>query len=385
MTRILNFENNLNFFFETQITFLKNLFLPEFFLDFVDFLLIYCVNSTETIFWNYFFSSYYTVNFFLFITDYSDFIVLTQFAETPALFNAVSQISLANILNSNLNIVNIIFSNGTVIENLFSNFFFIFDYIFIIIIIIFFFLKWNYDYLIVTESQRSSLIVFYESIIYSWINFVSLKFESYDEALCVIIIWPWCVFLIFTHIFAFDNNESFFIFIEWGLPVIYGYLLLSEHIWNFGQYFFVYLNGSKGRRLLTITLIEDLVSFIIILSRVSLQVVRGLICGFFHDFFREMSEYLFDTWFLYYEFISNTTPQSLFVKKDLFLFFVDVYIIAFTLLFIYAILFLQLLFLVIAVWIFCRCWFISSVTNSTSNHKNFDIKFSNVNFNKILK
>lgn len=385
MTRILNFENNLNFFFESQITFLKNLFLPEFFLDFVDFLVIYCTDSTETIFWNYFFSSYYTMNFFLFIMDYNDFIVLTQLSETPALLNAVSQISLLNSLNSNLNLVNTIFSNSSVLENLFSNFFFVFDYIFIIIIVIFFFLKWNYDYLTVVESQRSSLILFYENIIYSWVNFVSLKFESYDEALCVVIIWPWCVFLIFTHIFAFDNNESFFIFIEWGLPVIYGYLLLSEHIWNFGQYFFVYLNGSKGRRLLTVTLIEDLVSFIIILSRVSLQVVRGLICGFFHDFFREMSEYLFDTWFLYYEFISNTNPQSLFVKKDLLLFFIDVYIIAFTLLFIYAVLFLQLLFLVIAVWIFCRCWFISSVANLTFNNTNFDKILSNTNFNKILK
>jgi hypothetical protein len=223
-------------------------------------------------------------------------------------------------------------------------------------------MKLHFDYLMLQEINRSAITLFYESIVYSWVNFVSLKFESFDEALCIIVIWPWCFFLVFTHIFSIDNNESFFIFVEWGLPVLYGYLLLVEHVWNFGQYILVYLNGAVGRRSYFITLVEDVVSFIILLSRVTLQVVRGLICGFFHDFFREVAEYLFDTWLVYYESVANLTITTIFVRKDILLFFFDLYIVAFVLLFIYAILFLQLLFLVIAVWIFCRCWFVSYPT-----------------------
>lgn len=359
MIRLLDFETNTTFLTDLQLNFIKTVFLPEFILNFIDFANIYNFTNNQSLFWNYFFATYYTSNFFLFIVNYTEFLVLIKLSPTPSIFNIFSQISLTNTLTANLNLNLVTTLNSTITSTLFSNFFFIFDYTFIFLISLLFFLKWNYDFLTICESDRSNFILFYENILYSWTNFSSLKFESYDEALCIIIIWPWCIFLVFTHIFTFENNESFFIFIEWGLPVIYGYLILNEHIWNFGQYFFVYLNGARGRKVLLVTLIEDLVSFIIILSRVSLQVVRGLICGFFHDFFREMSEYLFDTWFLYYEFLSSSAPTPLFLQKDLILYFIDLYIIAFILLFIYAILFLQLLFLVIAVWIFCRCWFIS--------------------------
>ena len=194
-----------------------------------------------------------------------------------------------------------------------------------------------------------------------WVRFRGIKFESYEEAICIIIIWPWCIFLIFTHIFSPENNEIFFIFIEWGLPIIYGYLVLLESMILFGSYFFIYLNGARGRKLLFVTLIEDIISFIILLSRVTLQMVRGIICGLYHDFFRELIEYTVDTWESYW-FYSNW--QLPFFKNyyiiDFSMFFIDWYIISFTLLFIYIILFLQLLFLLIAVWLFCRCWFIST-------------------------
>jgi hypothetical protein len=89
--------------------------------------------------------------------------------------------------------------------------------------------------------------------------------------------------------------------------------------------------------------------------------VRGVICGLYHDFFRELIEYTIDTWESYWFYSGWQLP---FFKNyyliDFFFFFLDWYIISFTLLFIYIILFLQLLFLLIAVWLFCRCWFISS-------------------------
>jgi len=46
---------------------------------------------------------------------------------------------------------------------------------------------------------------------------------------------------------------------------------------------------------MTITLIEDVINFMILLARVTLQMVRGIICGLYHDFFREVTEYLIDT------------------------------------------------------------------------------------------
>jgi hypothetical protein len=111
---------------------------------------------------------------------------------------------------------------------------------------------------------------------------------------------------------------------------------------------------------MVITLLEDLAAFLIILARISLQIVRGLLCGFFHDFFRELSEYLLDSWELYYNYVSPNFP---FVGNswalDLVLYGINWYLMLFMLMFIYVILFLQLVFLLIAVWLFCRCWFIS--------------------------
>jgi hypothetical protein len=104
-------------------------------------------------------------------------------------------------------------------------------------------------------------------------------------------------------------------------------------------------------------------------------VVRGIICGLYHDFFKELTEYIIDTWESYRLYAIWQVP---FIKKyyslDYIFFFFNWYIISFILLFIYIILFLQLLFLIIAVWLFCRCWFIS--TKITLN------KYQTYNFNK---
>jgi hypothetical protein len=50
------------------------------------------------------------------------------------------------------------------------------------------------------------------------------------------------------------------------------------------------LNGGRGRRSLLVTVVEDILTFFIVIIRVSLQVVRGLLCGFFHNFFREVAD-----------------------------------------------------------------------------------------------
>ena len=176
------------------------------------------------------------------------------------------------------------------------------------------------------------------------------------------VLWPWCFLLVFTHAFLVDNHEVLFIFIEWGLPIVCGFFLLFEHLWNFGSYFFIYLNGGRGRRSLVITLIEDVLTFFIVIIRVSLQVVRGLLCGFFHNFFRELNDMAIDLYHLYVQYTDWSIPflTSASPFMDFIFFCAKWYLIGFLLLFTYAIMFLQLLFLVIAVWLFCRCWFISS-------------------------
>ena len=49
----------------------------------------------------------------------------------------------------------------------------------------------------------------------------------------------------------------------------------------------VYLMGIRTRKFILINMIEDLVAIIIMVARVSLQMVRGIIVGMFHLICRE--------------------------------------------------------------------------------------------------
>lgn len=212
-----------------------------------------------------------------------------------------------------------------------------------------------------SDYKRVVISVYYEKFITTWINVTGIKFESYEETLCVVVFWPWCIFLVFTHFFGIENNEFFFIFIEWGLPVLIGIMILIESFWLFGCHIFTYLTGSKGRRSFLATMAEDLIAFTILMSRVCLQIVRGVICGLYHDFFREISDMLVDNWGDFWIFSNSgiSIDNSNFLLAFI-IFFIDIYLLAMALFFIYFILFLQLLFLLIAVWLFCRCWLMSS-------------------------
>lgn len=210
-----------------------------------------------------------------------------------------------------------------------------------------------------SKFYNYNFISFYKNFINLWVSFTGIKFESFEETFCVIVLWPWCIFLVFTHVFFLENNEVFFVFMEWGLPVIIGFMIILESLWVFGCHIFIYLTGSRGRRFFFIVIIEDLVAFSILLSRVTLQIVRGIICAFYHDFFRDIFElitYLWDDIFVFSDI--GLFEEGLLLR--FLIFFVDIYFMSMMLFFVYFILFLQLLFLLIAVWLFCRCWFISS-------------------------
>jgi hypothetical protein len=295
-----------------------------------------------------------------------------------------SSLNLSNMLYMNIKKMDFLFLNftdysitfdlhATTSINLSSVFFFLpyinlLEYVFFFLYFFFLCFKFNQNYNLITWSNKLVWIINYEVFIVFLLNIIFIKFESFEEALCVIIFWPWCIALVFTHLIVFENNEIFFIFIEWGLPVIYGYLIICEYFWSLGSYFFIYLNGTRGRRSLIFTLIEDLIAFFILLARVSLQMIRGIICGLYHDFFREITEFIIDTWDSFFYLYSWQMP---FLKTspyhDLLIFFINLYLIAFVLLFIYFVLFLQLMFLLIAVWLFARCWFISKKPQNIHN------------------
>lgn len=293
----------------------------------------------------------------------NEFFNLNQVVDTNIIINVVDQLSndLCYYCNIDLNLI-----TTTIFSLNFNIFLFVYNitYFFVLFLIFLVIFKYFYETTLVKNTKRNNFFYFYEKFLIVWVNFISIKFESYEEALTSFILWPWAIFLVFTHFTGIEDHESFFIFIEWGLPVVYGYFLILEHIWNFGKHMLLYLNGTRGRSVLIVTLFEDFIAFSIIFARITLQAVRGLICGFFHDFFRELSDYLLNIWELYWNYIDSDLPFcSDYYVFDSILFFSDWYILVFILLFIYVILFLQLLFLVIAVWLFCKCWFIS--------HKNF--------------
>jgi hypothetical protein len=92
-----------------------------------------------------------------------------------------------------------------------------------------FLFKYLSQHLSIRYKKELSFSLIYEKFLLFWVNTLSHLFESYEEALVTFVFWPWAIWLVFTHLANFDNHEIFFIFVEWGLPVLYGYSLIIEH------------------------------------------------------------------------------------------------------------------------------------------------------------
>lgn len=233
------------------------------------------------------------------------------------------------------------------------------DMLFILIYIYLFFFKlYGFYY---TYNTYNTWIIFINHYIFSWLYGLKSAFESIEEVLCILILWPWCIFIIFSHIFGASNQTIFFGFAEWGLPVLYGLLLLLEHTWVFGTYIFVYLVGTRGRASLIVSFFEDIIAMLIMIVRVVLQSIRGLIVGMFHFICREALLTMSKWW--NFDMISGRNTSFVNMRQGETLYFVNLFtdlILAFgSLVVVTAIMFLQLLFLLISVWLFCKCWFIS--------------------------
>ena len=186
--------------------------------------------------------------------------------------------------------------------------------------------------------KTSNLLIYYKKFLLVWTSVTGIKFESYEETLCVIVIWPWCIFLIFTHVLYLEDNEIFFIFIEWGTPVLLGLMFLVEFAWIVTCHCLMYLVGSgeNTRKSIILVFVDDLMAFFILLSRVCLQFVRGLVCSLYHDFFREIYEILTYKWDVSYFFIDfyEVTTNPNFLIRVLFI-LMEFYILFFIFFFSY--------------------------------------------------
>lgn len=237
--------------------------------------------------------------------------------------------------------------------NLFSNFFcilFLFNILIFCISLTF----------AIFEEEKNQFFKYYSELAIIWLKFFGEKLDNHDEAYLTFKFLPFFMFLFFSHLFFIDNFSNLTIFIEWSLPVMFGIFIILESIWLFGSHIFIYLNGSKTRNLFLFSLFEDSMNLFILITRILLQMVRGLICSLYHDFLREVSINIFqkiDNYFFVWNamFKFQKIGSWWMVYLTFYKFFMFLIILTFAVL----LMFLQILFLFLAIWLFCRCWFMS--------------------------
>lgn len=218
-------------------------------------------------------------------------------------------------------------------------------------------LRWLVDSSSLVERARPLYNNFLELQVFAWVYGGDNKVESVEELLCLLILWPWCVFIIGSHLFSNADHTVMFGFAEWGLPIIYGLLLLVEHFWTFGVYIFVYLVGVRGRRSFIVNMFEDFVAMLIMVVRVLLQSIRGVIVGMFHFICREALLNMTRWWStdLAFNHQLGAVQSGDAFSLDVLTVLADFGLAAGSLVVVTAIMFLQLIFLIVSVWLFCKC------------------------------
>lgn len=259
------------------------------------------------------------------------------------------------------------------IFNFFSNIFSFFLFILYLFLLYQFFACFFFSYF----NKKSSIFNFFNTFLIIWFKFLNEKLESLEEVFLCFKFLPFFIFIFFTHFFYFNNFLSFFIFIEWIAPVLFGLIIITESIWLFSSYIFIYLNGSKGRKIFFVSLLEDIIGLLILMVRITLQLIRGIICSLYHDFFKEivilylvkLQKILF-IWNFFFFFKIN-------MVCFLFLFLLKIFFIIILSTFLVILMFLQALFLFLAVWLFCKCWFKSIYSQKIFKNKEIISVFFN--------
>lgn len=179
------------------------------------------------------------------------------------------------------------------------------------------------------------------------------KSESSNEGIILLKIFIFFIFILISNFFFFDYYTNFIMFLDWYLPIIFGIFIIIENIIIITIYIYIYLTGSKQRKFFIGLICEDLINFIILNSRIFLQLIRGIICCAYHDFLRNNLFNFFNNFYLEL-FFDETTPFY-HTLNLLFFFIISIFLNTFAII----LMFLQILFLFLAIWLFTKCWFIS--------------------------
>ena len=220
------------------------------------------------------------------------------------------------------------------------------------------------------KFKKNSIITKSINYFIVWIKFFHEKLENTKEGYLMAKLMLFFLTLFFSSLFFFDDYINYIVFLEWNIPVCFGIILILELIWILKSHILIYLNGSKTKNSLSLTLFEDLINFFILVIRIILQLIRGIICGIYHDLLRESNIkiilWLHETNFEWVKSIELLT-ENIYLKIFYKILFVIFYLLIIT--FAIILMFLQALFLFLAIWLFCKCWFMS-VNNSKFFFKN---------------
>lgn len=210
------------------------------------------------------------------------------------------------------------------------------------------------------NDNKNSIITKIIDYFILWIKFFYEKLENMKEGFLMAKLMFFFITIFFSSFFFFDDYINYLVFLEWNIPVCFGIILILELLWMLKSYIFIYLNGSKTKGTLLVTFFEDLINFFILNIRILLQLIRGIICGIYHDLLRESNIkiilWLHETNFEWINSI-ELSITNVYIKFSYKIIFFIFYLIIIT--FAVILMFLQALFLFLAIWLFCKCWFMS--------------------------
>ena len=137
------------------------------------------------------------------------------------------------------------------------------------------------------NDNKNSIITKVIDYFILWIKFFFEKLENIKEGFLIAKLTFFFFTIYISSLFGFDDYINYIVFVEWNIPVCFGIILILELIWMLKSHIYIYLNGSKTKNIMIATLLEDLINFLILNIRIFLQLIRGIICGIYHDLIRE--------------------------------------------------------------------------------------------------
>ena len=119
----------------------------------------------------------------------NEFFSFNHEVETNMVVNLFDQLSnyYCYYNNIDLNLV-----TTTIFAFNFNIFLFVYNitYFFVLFFIFLIIFKYFYETVLIKHSKKNNFFYFYEKFLIVWVNFISIKFESYEEGITTFILWP---------------------------------------------------------------------------------------------------------------------------------------------------------------------------------------------------